>query len=65
MGQLTASIAHEVNQPITVVRTYAAAALRCHPKIRQTWRRRLVRFCEIAKQAQPSICSRLRRTAEM
>jgi GAF domain-containing protein len=28
MGQLTASIAHEVKQPITAARTYAAAALR-------------------------------------
>jgi signal transduction histidine kinase len=28
MGQLTASIAHEIKQPITAVRTYAAAALR-------------------------------------
>src|ERR1700730_3021589 len=28
MGQLTASIAHETKQPITAVRTYAAAALR-------------------------------------
>jgi signal transduction histidine kinase len=28
MGQLTASIAHETNQPITAARTYAAAALR-------------------------------------
>jgi signal transduction histidine kinase len=28
MGQLTASIAHEVKQPITATRTYAAAALR-------------------------------------
>jgi C4-dicarboxylate-specific signal transduction histidine kinase len=28
MGQLTASIAHEIKQPITATRTYAAAALR-------------------------------------
>jgi signal transduction histidine kinase len=28
MGQLTASIAHEIKQPITAARTYAAAALR-------------------------------------
>src|SRR5712671_4384162 len=28
MGQLTASIAHEIRQPITAARTYAAAALR-------------------------------------
>jgi C4-dicarboxylate-specific signal transduction histidine kinase len=26
MGQLTASIAHEIKQPITAARTYAAAA---------------------------------------
>jgi signal transduction histidine kinase len=28
MGQLTASIAHEIKQPVTAARTYAAAALR-------------------------------------
>src|SRR5258705_11411163 len=28
MGQLTASIAHEIKQPITAARTYAVAALR-------------------------------------
>src|SRR5205807_5869673 len=28
MGQLTASIVHEIKQPITAARTYAAAALR-------------------------------------
>src|SRR5258707_9499875 len=28
MGQLTASIAHEIKQPLSAVRTYAAAALR-------------------------------------
>jgi signal transduction histidine kinase len=33
MGQLTASIAHEIKQPITAARTYAAAALRFLDKI--------------------------------
>ena len=39
MGQLTASIAHEVNQPIAATVTNAQAALRWLAPSRQTWKR--------------------------
>jgi GAF domain-containing protein len=39
MGQLTASIAHEIKQPIATARTNAAAALRFLDKAHPTWQR--------------------------